>query len=267
VSADEFENQHQAPVPAYERTWRHPAEIADAARTDFLATPPAISRRLTAFTATISLVASVAVLTVAIPKGINAYREQDEATQQSLPVSNTTGALVKNFSLTDMAVITGDSGSTSALSLGNGLWIVSSDDIAASTSLWVASASGQDIAVDVVASDRASGLALVHCQDKSTWGTEPDLTHLIDPKYIVDMSKYRVVDSATSVTFTPQPSLSTSSASADVPINSTDTIHGLATVRDTNGQLVGIVVRRHHSAWMLNKASIIRTILAVFKKP
>lgn len=267
MSADEFENQNQAPIPAYERTWRHPAEIADAARTDFLATPPAISRRLTAFAATLSLVASVAVLTIAIPKGINAYREQKEVTQQSLPTVNDTGALVKNFALTEMAVITGDSGSTSALSLGNGLWIVASDDIAGSSRLWVASASGQDIAVDVVASDRATGLALVHCQDKSTWGVAPDLTHLIDPNDIADMSKYRIVDSATSVTFTPQPSLSTSSASADVPINSTDTIHGLATVRDTNGQLVGIVVRRHHSAWMLNKASIIRTVLAVLKKP
>ena len=265
MSADEFENQNQAPMPKYERTWRHPAEIADKARSDFLATPPPLSRRLTAFAATLSLVASAAVLTIAIPKGINAYREQGEGTEQSPPTANNT--LVKSFSLTDMAVINGDSGSTSALSIGNGLWIVAGDDIAGSKTLWVASTSGQDIPVDVVASDHATGLALVHCQDKSTWGAAPDLTHLIDPNDIADMSKYRIVDSATSVTFTPQPSLSTSNASADVPINSTDIIHGLATVRDANDQLVGIVVRRNHSVWMLNKAAIIRTILTVLKKP
>ena len=76
MSADEFENQDQAPVPAYERTWRHPAEMADAARTDFLTTPPRISRRLTAFAAGLSLVASGAVLAIAIPKGISSYREE-----------------------------------------------------------------------------------------------------------------------------------------------------------------------------------------------
>ena len=79
MSADEFENQDPAPVPAYERTWRHPAEMADAARTDFLASQPRISRRLTAFAAGVSLVASGAVLAIAIPKGISSYRDNVEA--------------------------------------------------------------------------------------------------------------------------------------------------------------------------------------------
>jgi hypothetical protein len=52
-----------------------------------------------------------------------------------------------------------------------------------------------------------------------------------------------------------------------MPINSADAIHGLATVRDLQGQLVGIVVRRDHSAWMLNKASIISMIRSLLRQP
>ena len=265
MSADEFENQDPAPVPAYERTWRHPAEMADAARTDFLATPPRISRRLTAFAAGISLVASGAVLAIAIPKGISSYREVIEEVMQVSPSS--TVARVKSYSQKEMAVITSDSGTTSALSLGNGVWIAASDDIAAAESLWVTSDTGQDAPVKIVATDPASGLALVHCEEKSAWGPAPDLSHLIDPTKISDLSQYQVVDSAASVTFVPQPSLLTDNDSTDVPIDSTDTIHGLATVRDSQGQLVGIVVRRDHSAWMLNKASIISMIRTLLRQP
>lgn len=265
MSADEFENQDPAPVPAYERTWRHPAEMADAVRTDFLATQPRISRRLTAFSAGVSVIASVAVLAVAIPKGISSYREDAEAELQVLPSS--TVVAVKSYTPKEMAVIKSDSGTTSAFSLGNGTWIAASDDIAAATSLWVTSEAGLDAPVKIVATDSATGLALVHCKDKSAWGTAPDLSHLIDPTQISDLSQYRIVDTATAETFDAQPSLSTNNDSIDMPINSADAIHGLATVRDSQGQLVGIVVRRDHSAWMLNKASIISMIRSLLRQP
>ena len=265
MSADEFENQNPAPVPEYERTWRHPAEMADAARTEFLATPPRISRRLTAFAAGVSLVASGAVLAIAIPKGISSNREDIGAVLQESPSS--TVSQVKNYSAQDMVVINSDAGSTSAFSLGNGTWITSSDDIATATSLWVTSAAGLNVPVHIVAKDPATGLALVNCEDKSAWGTAPDLSHLIDPNQISDLSQYRIVDTATSETFVAHPSLSTNNDSTDVPINSTDTIHGLATVRDSQGQLVGIVVRRDHSVWMLNKASIISMIPTLVRQP
>ncbi|MSO15452.1 MAG: hypothetical protein EXQ61_03945 [Ilumatobacteraceae bacterium] len=265
MSADECENQNPAPVPAYERTWRHPAEMADAVRTDFLATPPKISRRLTAFAAGVSLVASAAVLAIAIPKGISSYREDIEAVLQVSPSS--TIPLVKNYSLKEMAVINSDTGTTSALSLGNGIWIAASDDIGTATSLWVTSEDGLNVPVQIVAKDSATGLALVHCDDKSAWGPAPDLSHLIDPTQMSDLSQYRIVDTATSETFVARPSLSTNNDSTDVPINSADAIHGLATVRDSQGQLVGIVVRRDHSAWILNKASIINMIRTLLRRP
>lgn len=265
MSADEFENQDPAPVPAYERTWRHPAEMADAARTDFLATQPRISRRLSAFAAGVSLVASGAVLAVAIPKGISSYREVADADLEVL--ASSTVVPVKNYSPKEMAVIKSDTGTTSALSLGNGVWIAASGDIAAATSLSVTSESGLDAPVRIVAQDPATGLALVYCEDKSAWGTAPDLSRLIDPTQISDLSKYRIVDTATSETFDAQPSLSTNNDSTDMPIDSTDAIHGLATVRDSQGQLVGIVVRRDHSAWILNKNSIISMIRTLLRQP
>lgn len=265
MSADEFENRNQAPVPAYERTWRHPAEMADAARTDFLTTPPRISRRLTAFAAGLSLVASGAVLAIAIPKGISSYREEIVAAFQASPSS--TVSLVKNYSPKEMTVIKSDAGTTSALSLGNGVWIAASDDLATATSLWVTSETGLSAPVKIVATDSSTGLALVHCEEKSAWGPEPDLSHLIDPTQISDLSKYQIVDTATSETFDVQLSLSTNKNSIDMPINSTDAIHGLATVRDSQGQLVGIVVRRDHSAWILNKSSIVSMIRTLLRQP
>ncbi len=265
MSTDEFENQDSAPVPAYDRTWRHPAEMADAARTDFLATQPRISRRLTAFAAGISVVASGAVLAIAIPKGISSYRDNAEAEIQVSP--STTVSRVKNYSPKEMTVIKSDTGTTSALSLGKGVWIAASGDIAAATSLSITSGSGLDAPVKIVATDPATGLALVHCEDKSAWGTAPDLSRLIDPTQISDLSKYRIVDTATSETFVAHPSLSTNNGSSDMPLNSTDTIHGLATVRDSQGQLVGIVVRRDHSIWMLNKASIISLTGTLVRQP
>ena len=265
MSADEFENQDPAPVPAYERTWRHPAEMADAVRTEFLATPQRISRRLTAFAAGVSLVASGAVLAITIPKGISSYREEMEAVLQVSPSSTVTP--VKNYSPKEMAVIKSDAGTTSAFSLGNGVWIAANDDIATSTSLWVTSEAGVDIPVEIVAKDSATGLALVYCEDKSAWGNAPNLSHLIDPNQISDLSQYRVIDTATSQTFVAQPSLSTNNDSTDMPINSTDAIHGLAIVRNSQGHLVGIVVRRDHSAWMLNKNSIISMIRTFLQQP
>jgi hypothetical protein len=166
-----------------------------------------------------------------------------------------------------MTVIKSDTGTTSALSLGKGVWIVASGDIAAATSLSITSESGLDAPVKIVATDPATGLALVHCEDKSAWGTAPDLSRLIDPIQISDLSKYRIVDTATSETFVAHPSLSTNNGSTDMPLNSTDTIHGLATVRDSQGQLVGIVVRRDHSIWMLNKASIISLTGTLVRQP
>ena len=265
MSADEFENQNPAPVPAYERTWRHPAEMADAARSDYLATPPPLSRRLTAFAAAVSLAASATVLAIAIPKGISSDREDIGAVLQDSPSS--TIARVKNYLPKEMSVINSDAGKTSALSLGNGAWITASDDIATATSLWVTSATGLNVPVQIVAKDPVTGLALVLCEDKSAWGTAPDLSHLIDPNQISDLSQYRIVDTATSETFVAQPSVSTSNSHTDMPIHSSDTIHGLATVRDSQGQLVGIVVRRDHSVWMLNKASIMSMISTLTQQP
>jgi hypothetical protein len=239
--------------------------MADAARSDFLATQPRISRRLTAFAAGVSLVASGAVLAVAIPKGISSYREDIEAVPQVSPSS--TIARVKNYLPKEMAVIKSDTGTTSALSLGNGDWIAASDDIATSTSLPVTSVSGLDAPVKIVDTDSATGLTLVHCGERSAWGPAPDLSHLIDPTQILDLSKYQIVDTATSETFDAQLSLSTNNDSTDMPINSTDAIHGLATVRNSQGQLVGIVVRRGHSAWILNKNSIIRMSRTLLRQP
>ena len=75
MAADEFEREHKAPLSPDERIWRHPTELADVERNKHLAYQPRLGRRLTALTATISAIASLAILSVAIPKGIREFSE------------------------------------------------------------------------------------------------------------------------------------------------------------------------------------------------
>lgn len=70
---DEFDGESDAPVPPYEREWRHPAEVSDAARQRHAAesAPPPIGRRATMLVALVSMAASAALLVVTVPKGVD----------------------------------------------------------------------------------------------------------------------------------------------------------------------------------------------------
>ena len=92
---DEFDGESDAPVPPYEREWRHPAEVSDAARQRRAAesAPPPIGRRATMLVALVSLAASAALLVVTVPKGVDHRQESSDAVDPA----TTTTAVTKGF--------------------------------------------------------------------------------------------------------------------------------------------------------------------------
>ena len=69
---DEFDDDI-APLPAYERDWRHPAEVHHEARLrhSVEAAPPPIGRRFAMVVGMVSLAVSFSLLLVTVPKGLS----------------------------------------------------------------------------------------------------------------------------------------------------------------------------------------------------
>jgi hypothetical protein len=252
VSDDEFDDPKRAPTPAYERQWRHPAELADAQRTSHLTASPPLSRRLTALTATVSVIASVAVLGVAIPKGISTYRE--EAAES--PTTSSPFSRIKNSSIDIMASAISGKGETSAISIGRGYWIVAAEAIDPQSPLWISQSRDEDLPARIVSTDADAGVVVLKTDDESRLQQMPDLSRVIEPTSITNFSDHRVVDANASQILVPSASLSTHAESKDVPITTEDAIHGIALIVDSSYRTIGIVVRRGHALWILQKSTV-----------
>jgi hypothetical protein len=250
VDTSDFDESEPAPLPAYDRQWRHPAEHAAADRTHHLSTAPPLSRRLSAVSAVISVIASIAVLVIAIPKGVADYTDDaaDDLNSTTVPVKGAFG--------TSMAVASSAKGPTSAVSLGNGYWLVALDGIEPTDNIWLTSATTEDVPAILIAQDQRAGIALLKCDHPDAIGPMLDTDQLIDSSALKDLSPYRVVDSFTEQLYTPERSFKSVSIETDTPINMPEVIRGVATMTDRRGRLVGIVVRRGYSAWMLSKGSL-----------
>jgi S1-C subfamily serine protease len=257
VDTSDFDESEPAPLPAYDRQWRHPAEHAAADRTHHLSTAPPLSRRLSAVSAVISVIASIAVLVIAIPKGVADYTDDaaDELTSTTVPIKGAFG--------TSMAAATSAKGPTSAVSLGNGYWLVALDGIEPTDNIWLTTANGEDVPAILMAQDERAGIAVIKCVHPDATGPMLDTDQLIDSSSLKDLASYRVVDSFTEQVYTPERSFKSITIEIDTPLNMPEVIRGVAIMTDRRGQLVGIVVRRGYSAWMLSKDSL-KNILKLF---
>lgn len=99
MSHDEFDNPDSAPVPPHERQWRHPSEFAQDQRRAYetaLAAPP-LSKRIALASISVSLVCSVALLSVTIPKGVDRLASDDSVPDTTV-VRSPIATKVKNAS-------------------------------------------------------------------------------------------------------------------------------------------------------------------------
>lgn len=212
---------------------------------------PPLSKRLTALTAFVSLLASVIVLIIAIPKGI------DEYTEDSSENVSTTIAPVKAANISSVLFTAkGDGVETSALSVGNDLWIVASDKLSSSRDITVQSLSGSESVAREVAKLSSSGISVLRCISSCIQEGTVDPLYLSDPQEIDDVHDLRVVDAFTTHAIQAAPSVAMVQQTSDSPIHVEDAINGVAVAIDPQNHVVGIVIRKNHSNWLLGKKNL-----------
>ena len=216
--------------------------MADAQRSLHLGTAPPLGRRLTALTVIASTLASVAVLVVAIPRGIEeqALAEDDDIT------TTTISTRTKNALKSSLAVMRGSRGSTTALSLGNGKWIVSTEALKA------VGPSQKEQTYSVVKSDDTVGLSVITVAD-TTSAPAVDLTRLHERLAVDQLASYTIFDAFQNHEAAPEPSFTLNNRAQAQPVNMETPIKGLAVVINKSNDIIGILVRHHHAVWSVTR--------------
>ena len=250
MTDDEFDVPHPAPVSPHDRTWRHPAEHSLAERQQHLATTPPLGRRLTALTAAVSVVSSVAVLIVAIPRGVSTAAEEiDEIPSTSVP-------LVKGSARAFATIVDASDRTTPAIPLGNGCWLVSAADLDEQSPKWITTSEGQRIEVGTVGEVEDSDLLVVKSVALHDPKSAVVFNTLSSDVLIEEYQKYRVMDTTTNALFSIAPSLTMTTTARDIPIMTPAPIRNLAVVVDEVERIVGVIERRGYSTWMLGKETL-----------
>jgi hypothetical protein len=250
VTDDEFDAPHPAPVSPHDRPWRHPAEHSFAQRQEHLSSTPPLGKRLTALTAAVSVVSSVAVLIVAIPRGISTDAEVIE----QLPATSV--PLVKGNVQSFATIVDASDRTTVAIPLGNGCWLVSSADLDEQSPKWITTAQGERIEVDTVGEIEESRLVVVKSLALHDPDTQVVLNDITSDALLKDYKKYRVMDTTTNALFSLAPSLSMAPAMKDIPVMTPAPIRHLGVIVDDIERIVGVVIRRGYSTWMLGKETL-----------
>lgn len=210
-----------------------------------------MSKRFTALTASISVLASVIVLIVAIPKGIDEYRED------TTDVPSTSVSPVKSLSASQLLFTAHSAlGPTSAVALGPGIWVVATHKISESGPVTISSSEGDTSVVQQLTTLPTSGISIMRCMSSCMHVEPVDTQYLTDPHTMKDLSDLQVVDSFSTQALSVTPSVALLSKSPDSPINIPAAINGIAVALDNDDHMVGIVVRKNHSNWLLGKKSL-----------
>ena len=253
MTADEFEREHNAPLAPDERMWRHPAEHADAERHKHLSHAPPLGRRLTALTAIVCLLASVAILTIAIPKGISEYAQSEAVSDSTLP----SVPQIKTAAKPLIATVNGAKGSTTAISLGHGCWIVSADAIDLTERMWLTLESGEEVQVQYVSSSPDGTAALLHLTSRSAEQLAEDWENYLTPQSPTELRKFSIVDTRGVHHLTEEESFQLQENKETLPLTVDTPIDGAAAIVDEQMTVVGVVVMSDHGTHFLRKASLL----------
>lgn len=202
-------------------------------------------------TAIVSIMVSVAVASVAIPKGISEYTDEPDS-----PTTTMIPPRVKGSAGLSMTTVTSGDVSSSALALGRGLWLAASDLVDPNRAVSVSSSDSATTTASVIGDVGATGTALVKTSPSGAGTQAVDFSTIIAPDQLGDLSRYRIYDPSSERLSSIEPSISLVSTSDDVPITTAEPIGGIASVIDDKGKVVGIVVRRGHATWLLGRTSI-----------
>jgi hypothetical protein len=192
----------------------------------------------------------VAVLIVAIPKGISAVEDDlGEIPETSVPV-------VKGNVQAFATIVDARDRTTPAIPLGNGCWLVSAADLDAQSPKWITTPEGQRISVNTVGEIKESDLVIVKSSSLQTPVMQVTFEGPTSDTSTENYKKYKVMDTATNTLFSLAPSLTLTPAAPDIPVMTPAPIRNLAVVVDEAERIVGVVVRRGYSTWMLGKETL-----------
>ena len=250
MTADEFENPDSRPIPPYDRNWRHPAEVADSERSRHLGSAPPLGRRLTALTVIASVLTSLAVLTVAIPKGIEEYSQQNDADDST----EITAPPVKGSGMASIVGLRGLANATSALSLGNRRWLVATEDI--SPRRFPAE---YGTAFTVIKQDSNVGLSVIEIaagEDVPAFSTDSIESQLTN----TELHDCNILDAFQTHTLASEPSLASTNNKHSQPVNIETPIKGLAVALNEARDIVGVLVRNGHAQWAVSRSALLQLI-------
>jgi hypothetical protein len=255
VSADEFEREHKAPLSPDERFWRHPTELADVERNKHFSHAPPLGRKLTAITATVSAVASIAILSVAIPKGI---REFSEAEAEAVAVTTTVDIPhVKNALTTLVATATGTKGSTTAISIGSDAWVVAAEAVDIKKPLWLTLESGKEVQVPFFSTNEDATVILLRLTANQSPALAKKWDRYLNPTSPAELESFPIVDRYGVHHLGYEQSVRHQAKPKELPLLTDSPIDGAAAFIDKMMNVVGVAFDSRHSTWFLAKDSLL----------
>lgn len=214
------------------------------------AAPPPLSRRTTAVVATGSLVASVVLLALTIPRGVG----DDQPSVSEAPV-----VTVAKGTSRDAHLVTRGGRDYGALPVGDGRFVTSISAVADTDVAGVRSQrTGNVIEAQVVTRDERLGIAVVQVDPSS-----PGITSLGNvlaslPAAMLPESGMRVVHPRDGTKVNCHPSLTLESRGDDdaAPVTVDVPVTGVALVTDAWGTPLGVVVDRAKGHWMISGGAL-----------
>jgi hypothetical protein len=225
-----------------DRDWQHPAEHAAVNNHGFIMNPPPLAKRLVVLTATVSILASIAILFVAIPKGIDEYVDTAEAT--------TTVPVVKGVAKTMMGTLTVGNITSCAVQIHGGIWIASSDKLGSATVATLSTSSqpstrvllSRSANIPYLVAASATPLSEALPPGISLSASNVDESVLAQSSVIdcIDSQPMKVRKSATQ--FVDQ---------SELPVYVEGDVRGIAIVVGPDNSIKGLVCEHDHSQWLL----------------
>jgi len=259
VSADEFERENTAPLSPDERIWRHPAELADVQRHRHLSHPLPLGRRLLALTATVSAIASLAILSVVIPKGIREFSEAEAvAVTTTVDIPH-----VKNALSTLVATASSAKGATTAISIGDDSWVVAAEAVDTTEPIWLTLESGEEVRVPYFCTDEDGTVVLLRLTTKQSPIVDRSWNQYLNPTSPTELKKFSIVDRYGVHYLGYEQSVRLQAKPKELPLLTDSPIDGAAAFIDKMMNVVGVAFDSHHSTWFLPKESLISLLTEV----
>ena len=265
MSHDEFDNPDSAPVPPHEREWRHPSEFAQDQRRAYetaLAAPP-LSKRIALASISVSLVCSVALLSVTIPKGVDRLASDDSVPDTTV-VRSPIATKVKNAS----AAVgeSNDEDSVRALAVGDSDLVIAPADTATEEgTIPLVTKGGEVVQCHILARDESTGLAILHLPDNEESSLQLSGIADNDAADDFDIDDLMIIEPITGIAVSGQLSISTAiidPATTDgaVPLDVDVQINGVSVVVNKKSKVVGVAFTRNHATWMLPMKTVRKLI-------